>query len=88
MVPTFTGLGAPYWDMYSRGTIIGLTRGTGRAHIVRAALESIAYQIGRSGQRDGVRLRRASRQELRVDGGASANQFLMQFQADVLGVRR
>ena len=86
MVPTFTGLGAPYWDMYSRGTIIGLTRGTGRAHIVRAALESIAYQsadlvqamAGDCGHKP---------MELRVDGGASANQFLMQFQADVLGCR-
>lgn len=86
MVPTFTGLGAPYWDMYSRGTIIGLTRGTGRAHIVRAALESIAYQsadlvfamASDCGQKP---------RELRVDGGASANQFLMQFQADVLGCR-
>ena len=84
LVPAFTGLGAPYWDMYSRGTIVGLTRGTGRAHIVRAALESIAYQsadvitamAGDSGMRSTV---------LRVDGGASANNFLMQFQADILG---
>jgi len=86
MVPTFAGLGAPYWDMYSRGTIIGLTRGTGRAHIVRAALESIAYQSA-----DLVRAMAADcgqePVELRVDGGASANQFLMQFQADVLGCR-
>lgn len=86
MVPTFTGLGAPYWDMYSRGTIIGLTRGTGRAHIVRAALESIAYQSA-----DLVRAMASDcghePRELRVDGGASANQFLMQFQADVLGCR-
>lgn len=84
MVPTFTGLGAPYWDMYSRGTIIGLTRGTGRAHIVRAALESIAYQSA-----DLVAAMASdcghTPKELRVDGGASANQFLMQFQADVLG---
>lgn len=84
MVPTFTGLGAPYWDMYSRGTIIGLTRGTGRAHIVRAALESIAYQSA-----DLVQAMASDcghkPSELRVDGGASANQFLMQFQADVLG---
>ncbi|MBQ6595130.1 MAG: glycerol kinase GlpK [Clostridia bacterium] len=84
LVPAFTGLGAPYWDMYSRGTIVGLTRGTGRAHIVRAALESIAYQsadvitamAGDSGMRSSV---------VRVDGGASANNFLMQFQADILG---
>ena len=86
LVPTFTGLGAPYWDMYSRGIIVGLTRGTGRAHIVRAALESIAYQSA------DLVLAMASDcghkpQEIRVDGGASANQFLMQFQADVLGCK-
>ena len=83
MVPAVAGLGAPYWDMYSRGMIIGLTRGTGQAHIVRAALEAIAYQsadlvfamASDCGQKP---------RELRVDGGASANQFLMQFQADVL----
>ena len=84
-VPAFTGLGAPHWDMYSRGTIVGLTRGTGRAHIVRAALESIAYQSAdvinaMSADSD---IRTAT---LRVDGGASANNFLMQFQADILGV--
>ena len=86
LVPAFTGLGAPHWDMYSRGTIVGLTRGTGRAHIVRAALESIAYQsadvitamASDSSMKSTV---------LRVDGGASANNFLMQFQADILGVR-
>lgn len=84
MVPAFAGLGAPYWDMYSRGMIIGLTRGTGRAHIVRAALESIAYQ---SCDLVNAMAEDCGRQptELRVDGGASANQFLMQFQADVLG---
>ena len=86
LVPTFTGLGAPYWDMYSRGIIVGLTRGTGRAHIVRAALESIAYQSA------DLVLAMASDcghkpQEIRVYGGASANQFLMQFQADVLGCK-
>ena len=86
MVPTFTGLGAPYWDMYSRGTIIGLTRGTGRAHIVRAALESIAYQSADLVQAMASDCGRKPL-ELRVDGGASANQFLMQFQADVLGCR-
>jgi glycerol kinase len=84
-VPAFVGLGAPYWDMYARGTIVGMTRGTTTAHIVRAALESIAYQT-----RDvlecmegdtGMKLR-----ELRVDGGAASNEFLMQFQADILGV--
>ena len=85
LVPAFTGLGAPHWDMYSRGTIVGLTRGTGRAHIVRAALESIAYQSAdvinaMSADSD---IRTAT---LRVDGGASANNFLMQFQADILGV--
>ena len=86
LVPTFTGLGAPYWDMYSRGTIIGLTRGTGRAHIVRAALESIAYQsadlVSAMASDCGCKPT-----ELRVDGGASANQFLMQFQSDILGCR-
>ena len=86
MVPSFTGLGAPYWDLYSRGTIIGITRGTGRAHIIRAALESIAYQSA-----DLVMAMESDcgRQpaEMRVDGGASANQFLMQFQADILGCR-
>ena len=83
MVPSFAGLGAPYWDMYSRGMIIGLTRGTGQAHIVRAALEAIAYQSA-----DLVFAMASdcghTPRELRVDGGASANQFLMQFQADVL----
>ena len=85
-VPAFTGLGAPHWDMYSRGAILGLTRGTGRAHIVRAALESIAYQsadviaamASDAGTPPAI---------LRVDGGASANNFLMQFQSDILGVR-
>jgi glycerol kinase len=82
-VPAFTGLGAPYWDPYARGTIIGLTRGTGREHIARAALEAIAYQT-----RDVVEAMRADAniplKELRVDGGASANPQLMQFQADLL----
>ncbi|HYX38417.1 MAG TPA: glycerol kinase GlpK [Oligoflexus sp.] len=82
-VPAFTGLGAPYWDPYARGTIIGLTRGTGREHIARAALEAIAYQT-----RDVVEAMRADAniplKELRVDGGASANPHLMQFQADIL----
>lgn len=85
-VPAFTGLAAPHWDMYSRGTIVGLTRGTGRAHIVRAALESIAYQsadvINAMSADSGIRSTL-----LRVDGGASANRFLMQFQADILGVQ-
>ena len=85
LVPAFTGMGAPYWDMYARGTIVGLTRGAGRAHIVRAALESIAYQsadVLEAMEKDGG-VRMAA---LRVDGGASANEFLMQFQSDVLGV--
>ncbi len=84
IVPTFTGLGAPYWDMYSRGTIVGLTRGAGRAHIVRAALESIAYQSADLVHAMAEDCGRPPK-ELRVDGGASANHFLMQFQADILG---
>ena len=85
LVPAFTGLGAPHWDPYARGTIIGLTRGSGRAHLARAALESIAYQsadVLDAMQKDsGEKL-----SELRVDGGAAANDLLMQFQADILGV--
>ena len=85
LVPAFAGLGAPYWDADARGALVGLTRGSGRAHLARAALESIAYQsrdIVEVMNRDsGVQL-----QELRVDGGASQNDFLMQFQADILGV--
>ena len=84
LVPAFVGLGAPHWDANSRGLICGLTRGATRAHIVRAALESIAYQT-----RELVEAMEAdsgqSLTELRVDGGATANQFLMQFQADLLG---
>ena len=83
MVPAFTGLGAPHWDMYARGAILGLTRGAGRNHIIRAALEAIAYQtrdvLAAMEQDTGEKLR-----ELRVDGGASANNFLMQFQADIM----
>ncbi len=82
IVPAFTGLGAPHWDMYARGTIVGLTRGSNRNHIIRAALESIAYQthdvLEAMIQDTGLQLR-----ELRVDGGASANNFLMQFQSDI-----
>ncbi|ACO47677.1 glycerol kinase GlpK [Deinococcus deserti] len=85
LVPAFVGLGAPYWDSYARGTMVGLTRGTTKAHIARAALESIAYQsaelLEAMGQDSGAPLR-----ELRVDGGASTNNLLMQFQADILGV--
>ena len=84
-VPALTGLGSPHWDPYARGTIVGLTRGTGRAHLARAALESIAYQ-----SRDAARvIEEASGVkvgELKADGGASENAWLMQFQADVLGV--
>jgi glycerol kinase len=85
VVPAFAGLGAPHWDPYARGTIVGITRGTGRAHIVRATLEAIAYQsrevLDLMIQDSGIALRR-----LRVDGGAAVNDFLMQFQADILGV--
>ena len=85
VVPAFVGLGAPYWDMYARGTIVGLTRGAGRNHLVRATLESIAYQtrdVLKAMQDDsGITLK-----ALKVDGGAVANNFLMQFQSDILGV--
>jgi glycerol kinase len=84
-VPALTGLGSPHWDPYARGTIVGLTRGASRAHLARAALESIAYQtvdaVRAMEEAGGVELA-----ELRADGGASANDWLMQFQADVLGV--
>lgn len=84
-VPAFVGLGAPHWDAYARGTIVGLTRGSSREHIARAALESIAYQTSdvlRCMRDDsGIKLT-----ELRVDGGAARNDFLMQFQADILGI--
>ena len=83
LVPAFTGLGAPHWDMYSRGTIVGLTRGANRAHIVRAALEAIAYQSADviEAMESDAGMKTAT---LRVDGGASANNFLMQFQSDIL----
>ncbi len=86
-VPAFVGLGAPYWDMNARGAIVGLTRGAGRGHIVRAALESIAYQVRdlvevfRTDLPDGMAI-----DELAVDGGAVKNDLLMQFQADILGM--
>ncbi len=84
-MPAFAGLGAPHWDPYARGTIVGITRGTTSAHIARAALESIAYQVA-----DLLDAMRADAgvalTELRVDGGAATNNMLMQFQADVLGV--
>ena len=83
-VPALTGLGSPYWDPYARGTIVGLTRGSGRAHLARAALEAIAYQTV-----DAVRAQEAASGErleaLKADGGATVNRWLMQFQADVLG---
>ncbi|MFP4535543.1 MAG: glycerol kinase GlpK [Spirochaetaceae bacterium] len=85
MVPAFVGLGAPYWDQYARGAIVGLTRGANRDHIVRAALESIAYQtrdvVECMDEDSGI-----TAKELKVDGGASMNDFLMQFQSDILGV--
>ena len=84
-VPAFTGLGSPHWDAYARGAIVGLTRGSTRAHIARAALESIAFQsadVLDAMQNDSGR----ALTQLRVDGGASANDLLMQFQADILGV--
>lgn len=85
VVPAFAGLGAPYWDMYARGAIFGLTRGTTKAHLIRATLESLAYQtkdvLDAMEQDSGIPLK-----TLRVDGGASANNLLMQFQADILGV--
>lgn len=84
LVPAFTGIGAPYWDMYARGTIVGITRGTKREHIVRAAQESIAYQsadlVSAMEKDTGI-----SMKSLKVDGGASRDGFLMQFQADILG---
>lgn len=85
MVPAFTGLGAPYWDMYARGTLIGLTRGTRREHVIRAVLEAIAYQsrdVLEAMENDsGIRIT-----ELKVDGGASVSNFLMQFQSDMLDI--
>lgn len=85
VVPAFAGLGAPYWNMEARGAIFGLTRGTSKSHFVRATLESLAYQtkdvLGAMEQDSGIKLK-----SLRVDGGASANSFLMQFQSDLLGV--
>ncbi len=84
MVPAFTGLGAPHWDQYARGTIVGLTRGVNRDHIIRAALESMAYQTN-----DVIEAMKADAhmglKDLKVDGGASANNFIMQFQADITG---
>jgi len=85
LVPAFAGLGAPHWDAYARGTIIGITRGTTNGHIARAALEAIAYQVADLShameQDAGKKIT-----ELRVDGGAAANDLMMQFQADILGI--
>lgn len=85
VVPAFTGLGAPYWDQYARGTIVGLTRGAAKEHLIRATVESLAYQVSdliwAMEDVSGIKLR-----TLKVDGGASANNFLMQFQADILNV--
>jgi glycerol kinase len=84
VVPAFAGLGAPYWDMYARGAIFGLTRDTGKDHIIKATLESLAYQtkdvLNAMQQDSGLKLK-----SLKVDGGACANNILMQFQADILG---
>jgi glycerol kinase len=84
VVPAFTGLGAPYWDQYARGCIVGLTRGVNRNHIIRATLESLAYQsadlLFAMEKDSGIRL-----EALKVDGGASANNFIMQFQSDIIG---
>jgi glycerol kinase len=85
VVPAFTGLGAPYWDMYARGAILGLTQGVTDKHLVRATLESLAYQtsdiIGIMEIDSNIKLKK-----LKVDGGASANSFIMQFQSDILNV--
>lgn len=83
VVPAFTGLGAPHWDQYARGTIVGITRGVNKYHIIRATLESLAYQVN-----DVLTAMKAdsgiSLASLKVDGGASANDFLMQTQADII----
>ena len=86
VVPAFAGLGAPYWNQYAKGTIVGITRGTSAAHIARASLESIAYQtmdVLKAMEADsGITIK-----ELRVDGGATANNLMMQFQADILDTK-
>lgn len=86
VVPAFVGLGTPHWDMYARGTIVGLTRGSNRNHIIRATLESIAYQtrdvLDAMQEDSGIKL-----SQLKVDGGACANNFLMQFQSDIIGTK-
>ena len=86
VVPAFTGMGAPYWDSYARGTIVGVTRGCKKEHFIRATLESIAYQaydvIAAMEEDAGVKMT-----HLKVDGGASANNMLIKFQADIAGIR-
>ncbi len=86
VVPAFAGMGAPYWNQYARGTVVGLTRGCTKEHFIRAALEAIAYQtadvLHAMEQDSGIRLK-----SLKVDGGASANDFLMRFQADIVNTR-
>ena len=85
IVPAFTGLGAPHWDQYARGTMVGITRGTQKEHVIRATLEAIAYQTvdGLKAMEQDLELTLSG---LKVDGGASANHFLMQFQSDILGI--
>lgn len=85
VVPAFTGLGAPYWDQYARGTIVGLTRGATKEHLIRATVESLAYQVSEliTAMEDTSKIHL---KKLKVDGGASANNFLMQFQSDILNV--
>ena len=86
VVPAFTGMGAPYWDQYARGTVFGITRGCTKEHFIRATLESIAYQsydVMKAMEED----LRAPLQGLKVDGGASANNFLVKFQADLIGTK-
>ena len=83
MVPAFAGMGAPYWNQYARGTVVGITRGCKKEHFIRAALESIAYQTAdvlRAMEEDSS----IAIKELKVDGGASANNFLMKFQSDII----
>lgn len=85
IVPAFVGLGAPYWNMYARGTVVGLTRGAKKEHFVRAALESLAYQT-MDVLKSMVEDSNITLCELNVDGGATSNNFLMQFQSDILSV--
>ena len=86
LVPAFAGLGAPHWDPYARGTIVGLTRGTTAGHIARAALEGIAFQVGRRARGDAARRRHRAGRSCASTAARAANDLLMQFQADLLGV--